>query len=153
MTGRNRTFIQGTGQRLINIRRQLQYSPGEMAARLGIGLNGYYKNETGETTPSQKTLYQLQKEYGISMDWFLFNKGPVRFRDKPAETEKSQKVAETEAETEAKKSTSKEKVNPETKDLLDHMEQDPLLRHEIMVYFYKYKEKKTTPDPMSPMKS
>lgn len=135
MTGRNQNVIQGAGRRLKKIREQLRYSPGEMAARLGIGINGYYKNEHGESTPSPKTLYQLQKEYDISMDWFLFNKGPERFKDKPAETEKPRK----EAETETKKSTAKEKISPEIKDLLDHMEQDPLLRHEIMVYFYKYK--------------
>lgn len=148
MPGQSRKYIHGAGRRLNRIRQQLKCSPVEMAARLGIGLNGYYKNEHEETIPSPKTLYQLQKEYGISMDWFLFGKGPERFKDKPVE-----ETSRKEAETETNKSAAKEKVHPEIKDLLDHMEQDSLLRHEIMVYFYKYKEKKTNPAPTPPLKT
>ncbi len=68
MSRYNRAIHQGTGQRLRKIRQTLGYSPTQMAARLGVGLNGYYKNESGETLPSFGTLFQLQKEYGISID-------------------------------------------------------------------------------------
>jgi hypothetical protein len=34
-----------------------------------------------------------------------------------------------------------EDKSPEVRELLDSMEHDPLLRHELLVYFYKYKNR------------
>lgn len=48
----------------------------EFAKQFGIKRNSYYKNETAETMPGLGTLFQLSDRHDISMDWFLFGKGP-----------------------------------------------------------------------------
>ena len=53
-------FMQGAAQRLKALRKQLNYSPREMAAKMGIQVSGYYKNEDGETVPSFPALHKLQ---------------------------------------------------------------------------------------------
>jgi hypothetical protein len=38
-------------------------------------------------------------------------------------------------------------VSTEIRELLDSMERDPLLRHELLVYFYKYKKQQKQQSP------
>jgi transcriptional regulator with XRE-family HTH domain len=78
-------FYQGVGERLANVRRRLNYSRQEMARVLGLKSSGYFKNESGETFLSVTTLSRLQKNFDISIDWLLFNKGPMYFKDKPSQ--------------------------------------------------------------------
>jgi hypothetical protein len=52
---------------------------------------------------------------------------------------------------EIKKTPGPEDTTPEVKELLEHMAKDPLLRHEVMVYFYKYKENKNKEPEKSPV--
>ncbi|MCP5105093.1 MAG: hypothetical protein GY950_17020 [bacterium] len=115
-------FTPGIGARMAIVRKQLNYTRHEMGAILGMRHSGYYKNEAGETFPSANTLFWFQKEYDISMDWLLFNKGPMRFKQKPSPGPKDQ--------------------FPELQELIGDMEQDTLLMHEILAYYLKYKTKK-----------
>ncbi|NIM17439.1 MAG: helix-turn-helix domain-containing protein [Candidatus Aminicenantes bacterium] len=119
-------FMQNLGRRLRTIRRQLNYNQQEMASALGLKRSGYFKNEEGETFPGVSTLFRLQKNYDISMDWLIFNKGPMVFKEKQQE----------------EKPAGLEERSPEVRELVDVMEQDPQLKHEILAYFYKYKSKK-----------
>ena len=73
MPKNERKTIGGTGQRLRLIRKQFQLTREEMSARLGIKIKSYYKNENNETLPSFKSLHRLQKDFDVSMDWFIFN--------------------------------------------------------------------------------
>ena len=145
MKKRSGTLVQEVGQRLRKFRRQLHYTPGQMAEKLGIMTGGYYKNENGENFPGLDTLNRLQKDFDISMDWFIFNKGPMFYKEKQAEKEKPLEKKEI------KKTPGPEDTMPEVKELLEHMAKDPLLRHEVMVYFYKYKENKTKESQTSPL--
>ncbi len=131
MAKHDRTLLQGAGLRLRKIRDQLRLSRVEMAARMGIKPVGYYKNENGETFPSLRSLARLEKDFDISMDWFIFNKGPMFFKEKQQEK--------------------KEEINTpngvETTKLFKQMEQDPRLRHEVLAYYYKYNENKGNTPP------
>jgi hypothetical protein len=74
------------------------------------------------------------------MDWLLFKNGPVHTKEK-------QTII-----VEEKKTTNLEAKFPDTGELLAAMEQDNVLLHEIMLYFYKYKQERqaketTTPTP------
>ncbi len=121
------TFYQGVGERLAKVRRHLNYSRPEMARILGLKNSGYSKNESGETFPGVNTLSLLQKNFDISMDWLLFNKGPMVFKDKPPlEQQAFDFVSQSQ----------------ELGELLKSIEQDPQLKHEILAYFYQYKSKK-----------
>jgi len=125
------TFYQGVGERLAKVRRQLNYSRQEMARMLGLNHSGYSKNESGETFPGVNTLSLLQKNFDISMDWLIFNKGPMVFKDKPPlEKQTLDFVSQSQ----------------ELGELMKSLEQDPQLKHEILAYFYQYKSKKNHRD-------
>lgn len=138
MVKHDRALLQGAGLRLRKVREDLRFSRPEMAARLGIKPVGYYKNENGETFPSLRSLGRLQKDFNISMDWFIFNRGPMYFNEK-----------QSEGKGEAKAPGGGE-MTPEMKELFDGMEQDPLLRHEVLAYYYKYKKKEANIPVESP---
>ena len=121
------TFHQGVGERLAKVRHQLKYSRQEMARVLGLKSSGYSKNESGDTLPGLTTLNLLQKNFDISIDWLLFNKGPMYFKDKPSlEKQTFDFVSQSQ----------------ELGELMKSIEQDPQLRHEILAYFYRYKNQK-----------
>lgn len=134
MVKHDRALLQGAGLRLRKVRDQLRFSRVEMAARMGIKPVGYYKNENGETFPGLRSLDRLQKDFDISMDWFIFNKGPMYYKEKQPEKKEEPEVSGAAAMT------------PEMKELFHQMERDPRLRHELLAYYYKYKEKKADTD-------
>ena len=134
MTIHRGRLLQEVGKRLRTIRQQLKHSPSDMARRLGLSYSGYFKNESGITFPKVTTLHVLQEDFDISMDWFIFNKGPMHYKERQQELE----------EKETKTSRLEETV-PEVRDLLDHMEEDVLFRHKVLVYFYEYKKGEPSP--------
>lgn len=115
------------GQRLRLLRNQYNYSVSEMGQKLGLSRSGYSKNENGVTLPKLETLQRLEKDLDISMNWLFFNKGPIHYKDLLVEKGL------------VKKALSLEKITPEATDLFELMEKDFLFRHEIMTFFYKYK--------------
>lgn len=78
-------FIGAIGGRLIRLRQHLKYSLEEMARKLGLSKSGYYKNEGGLSFPGLETLDCLQRDYDISMDWLMFEKGPMHYQAKQPE--------------------------------------------------------------------
>ncbi len=110
---------------------------GEMARKLGLSKSGYYKNENGITFPRLDTLDLLQRDFDISMDWLIFNKGPMHYGERLPEKRYEKKFLNL------------EKVSSHVRELLEYMEREPLLQHEVLVHFYKYKERKTHPGSVS----
>jgi transcriptional regulator with XRE-family HTH domain len=139
MTYKRSHITSGYGNRLKHVRTTLNYSPGQMASKLGIEITTYYKNESEATFPGFNTLNTLQKDYAISIDWLLFNKGPMYFSEKnyttPAPSPLQRAISELET------------IIPDIKDLLEHMSHDEVLRYETMLNFYKYKNK-TNPETL-----
>ncbi len=119
------------GRRLAFFRQQMRLTTLELSQRLGIKISSYYKNENGTTLPPLTSLNRLQKDFDLSMDWLLFNKGHMLFSRK-----KQADQAALEALKEAPKGI---EATPEVRELLDDMKTDPLLKHEILAYYYKYK--------------
>jgi transcriptional regulator with XRE-family HTH domain len=124
---KSRNEVSGVGDRLKKIRGKFNYSTREMASVLEMSYDGYFKNETNMTYPRPTTLSLLQQKFDVSMDWLLLGKGPVFFKDKPQPVETFL-------------------ANPnnasDLMELLETIEQDPQLKHEILAYFYKYKNNK-----------
>ncbi|MCP5049776.1 MAG: helix-turn-helix domain-containing protein [bacterium] len=168
MRNKNRTTkdtISGAvAGRLVRIRKQLNMTAPEMAARIGISANGYNKNESGVNLPGLAALQMLQKDFDISLDWLYFNKGPMHFKSKlkasemEAEKEQLNEKAELlkdqeerlEKEAEnlkrrgegAKKFAELETVMSDITDLLEYMGTDPQLRHKVLLDFYSYKKER-----------
>jgi transcriptional regulator with XRE-family HTH domain len=106
-----------------------------MAAHCEVTESGYTKNERGNHLPQLDTLENLVKKFDASMDWLLFNKGPLFYKEK--KREENPPVQQKQPE---EKFPGLEQVMPDVKELLDYMAKDPLLKYEILVFFYKYKK-------------
>ena len=146
-----REFSREVGRRLTMVRRQLGYSRPEMAERFGISSNALGKNEHGDSVPNTQTLHRLASDFNISMDWLFFNKGPMYYKEKKsmAELQKELDLARQQiAVSEKKKPTeSKEmdtaavpQLEPEVRELVEQMGKIPLLHHEILAHFYRFKK-------------
>jgi transcriptional regulator with XRE-family HTH domain len=125
------------GPRLRLLRNQYNYPVDEMARKLGLSRSGYSKNENSMTLPKPETLHRLEKDFDISMNWLFFNKGPIRYKDLLVEKGLVKKALSLE-------------TTPEAVDLLECMEKDLLFRHEVMAYFYKYKNKPANAQEQGP---
>jgi transcriptional regulator with XRE-family HTH domain len=131
------TIMDNGAIRLKEIRAQLNYTPEMMAAKLDVGRPTYYKYEKSKSFLGLEPLNRLHKNLRISMNWFLFGSGPMKYTEQE-ETPQPGKTLET-------KRHIIEEIMPEVKEMLDQMTQNPVLRHEIMAYYYAAKEKKETP--------
>ncbi len=78
---RNKIMQAATGK-LLKLRKLKDYTRPQMGSYLGISGNGYNKNENGVTFPSLETLSRLSMADNISMDWFIFGKGPMKYSEK-----------------------------------------------------------------------
>ncbi len=118
--------------RIIELRRSLNYSTKKMGDCLSASQTSYRRYEQGKILPGYPGLYSNAENLGISLDWLVCGKGPVYYK----EEEKNDRA-------EGKKETLQDLLPgsslEEIKDLLENMNRIPLLRHEILVYFYKFK--------------
>lgn len=116
--------------RLKDIRDHFGLTRKNMATRMGIEPTTYYKNERGKSLPSSSSLRSLHSGLGISMDWLLFGSGSMLLSQKDTPVPRQDPAIQWVENT------------PDIKQLLDHMYREPRLRHEILVYYYKYMEEK-----------
>lgn len=129
----NRTYIVGTGSRLKEIREYLNYSRQDMAHFMKLKMPSYYKNENRETFPSLDSLILLFEKLDISMDWFIFGKGPMLFNKERNRVRDLEQKLET-----LNKKVELEKTS-ELNELVEHMKRIPLLRHEVLGFFHRFK--------------
>lgn len=120
--------------RLKEVRESLAYNQERMAALLGLSRDSYAKKEVGETYPGYTVLMKLGANYDISMDWFLLGRGEMLFKEQAEEKEGKGENEETRG-----KEGESEALNPEQRELLAHMEKVPLLNHEIMAFYHRFK--------------
>ncbi|MDQ1351440.1 MAG: Helix-turn-helix protein [Acidobacteriota bacterium] len=128
MKQRTKKIVVEAGHRLEVLRKSHDYSRQEMASRLGVSRSNLYKNEIGFYFPRLDTLVRLHDDFDLSLDWLLFDSGPMHTKDKQSAL--------------AMENRSKGMVSesPDVMELLTAMEQDQVLRHELLAYFYKYKK-------------
>jgi transcriptional regulator with XRE-family HTH domain len=142
------------GARLKLLRSKLNYKQDEMAGRIGVSLGGYKKYEVGQRLPSLPAQHRLSKEFDLSMDWLLFNKGPMYCRDKNEFTELQQENLQLKGQLEQaevqrrdlEEAHSKEledqaarlRLPPELKELIDTMNKNDVLYYEILAHFKRF---------------
>lgn len=143
----------GAGNRLSTFRKGLNLTPKQMAARLDVKLGTYYKNENGESRPGWVSLYILQRDYDISVDWLMMNKGPKYIREKvpnmsqiqAERTKEKQLLNQTtkllkETQEETKHFLALKKIAPDVENLMEHMINDPELRYDILLKFHRHQK-------------
>lgn len=112
------------GLRLKEIRKALSFTQEAMARTLKTGRPNYTRIEIGDTFLNHYFLYKLSSEFNISIDWLICGIGSM-FIDSKNNSNPEGKNGHT--------------MDPETEELVEHMEQIPLLHHEVMELFYKFK--------------
>lgn len=127
--------------KLKQFREKSGYSLTGMATHLGMTASGYNKNEHGENFPGIVTLQRLSELDGVSMDWLLFDKGPMYFQAKGGREEVlEQEVSALKRELEVVRERASALDNmPDVKALVDTMKRVPMLYHEILLHFQKFK--------------
>jgi transcriptional regulator with XRE-family HTH domain len=118
------SLLKEIGYKLKKLREQLRYRSSEMADGLGAERTGYSKYEQGKTPPKLIVLYRLAEKFDVSLDWLIRGKGPMYYKQK-----------------ETKEPDARPAHTDEINELLDHMEKIPLLHHEVLAFFLKFKEK------------
>jgi hypothetical protein len=117
-----------------------------MADFFGTIRANYTRYENAKIFPNFFALYYFANNTGISLDWLVCNKGSMFYKEK---IEEKKETVDKEVKEEKKLTAEKEKpqaepagkiLDDEIKDLVDHMERIPLLRHEVLVTFYTFKE-------------
>jgi transcriptional regulator with XRE-family HTH domain len=119
-----KTLLKGVSSRLKKIRLELGVSHEKMGSYFGVSRTSYTKNENGETFPNLCSFYTLGNNFGVSLDWLICSKGPRYYKSKEAQRIRVSMGVEPE----------------EMKALFEHMERIPLLRHEMLTHFYRFKE-------------
>jgi len=115
----------GIGARIKKMRKALNFSQEKMSAHFGVVRPSYIKYERGEVFPGPGALYDLLTNFNISLNWLIGNKGSMYYK------EEAQPVDPTGLQTVM--------ASEEVRELLQHMERIPLLRHEVLSFFYKFK--------------
>jgi transcriptional regulator with XRE-family HTH domain len=137
--------LQEMGAKLKKLRQHLGLTRQQMAAHFKVTRTAYYKNENGVSFPSLPSLRALCLGFDVSMDWLLFDKGPMISKKKepppeppkkpqPEITPKEEKTPDKEIVVEKKK-----ELEPEVEELVAHMESIPLLHHKILTEFQQFK--------------
>ena len=116
------------GKKLYLVRKENELTRNEMAVNLGLARGNYYKNEIGYSLPCLDTIYRLYKDFDVSVDWLLFDSPPMHNKEKLS------------ASISLEKGGGLQEKQPAVIELLDAMEKDPMLLHEIMLYYYKYQK-------------
>jgi hypothetical protein len=98
----------------------------------------------------------MAEEFDISLDWFLLNRGPQHFlkeRERVKALEQALQKAEEELKALEEKGKQLETTDaagiqnrPEIKELLEHMEREPLLYHEILAHLHRFLKTPITGD-------
>jgi transcriptional regulator with XRE-family HTH domain len=155
-------LLRSSASKLRKLRELFGYSPKEMADYFRVHRTAYHKNESGYNLPGLPSLHRLSKDHDISMDWYFFDKGPMYFKEKgnaeellEKREESQKKVEELEKKNETlEKELEKEReknlglavqvkpgveVKPEVEELLEHMAAVPLLYHEVLTHFQRFK--------------
>lgn len=120
----NKQFV----NRISILRQNSAYSKKNMADFFNTSQNTYRRYERGEILPGFLSLYSVAMKLGISLDWLVGGRGPVFYQ------EKGEKKS-----TEVVPGTIQQVFSPEIANLIDHIERIPLLRDEMLAFFYKFK--------------
>jgi len=127
-----KTLLKDFAYKLRKVRESLKYTQRKMADYFGTEKTNYTRYENGKIFPGFIGLSYFANSSGISLDWLVCGKGP-RYYKENLEKEKDDKE-------EAQPVPAVEIPEGEIKELLEYMERIPFLRHEILVFFYKFKE-------------
>jgi transcriptional regulator with XRE-family HTH domain len=119
-------LIAGYGKKLLHLRKYFAFTQEKMSAIMNITLSSYKKNELGKHLMSTSSLIALHNRLGISLEWFLFDRGEMSW--KPTETVSPEKQVS-------------DPFTMESDEMISLMKEIPLIHHGIMLHFQELKLK------------
>jgi transcriptional regulator with XRE-family HTH domain len=122
MANKHKVFKE-SAERMRKVRSVLGYTQDEMGRYFGVQRPSYFKYENGLSFPNPYALKVMADNFDISLDWFIANKGPMFFKEKPLPEQKE----------------ALDTVMKEVTGLFEDMARIPLLRHEVLSFYYKFK--------------
>ncbi len=151
---KNRINLDGVASRMRTIRSEKRLPVAEMAAQLGVCPNDYRKYERAVYSPPLHIQVQLAQKFGISLDWFILNKGPMYIDEIETALRENEQRRQEGQQKPVKRVEIEEKItretavppdamivtSPEIKDLLRFMEENPLYKFQLLTHFYRYKQ-------------
>lgn len=126
-------LIEEIAYRLMTIRKARQFTRAKMANAIGIGDSSYYKNENAKTAPDVGTFRKISENLDVSLDWLITGRGEMDYKGPLP-------ILEVEQLSERETPMGEAKLSSDVKELLEHMEQIPLLRFEVLTLFHKFKQ-------------
>ena len=102
-----------------------------MGELLGAQRSSYTRYEKGETFPMEVALYRLGEKFDISLDWLILDRGPKYYKEKEA-------IKEEKKETEPPANV--KTLPDDVLELVEVMEQVPILRYKVLLYFHELKK-------------
>ena len=114
------------GSRLVELRKHYGCSQKEMAEKVGLSINTYRKSETGINYPSVLIIDRLRNRLGVSLEWYLFGRGPVFWADVIDANEKS---------------APNDVLGREIEEMTGMMKKVPIICHALLLYFQELKVK------------
>ena len=114
------------GSRLQELRKHYRLSQIEMADKLGISINTYRMNDAGKCYPSVLIFDRLRNRLGVSLEWYLFGRGPMFWADVIGG---------------GKKIHPDDLLGQEMEEMTKIMKKVPLVRHALLLYFQELKVK------------
>ncbi len=156
MTVKKRPVALEIRERIKKLREKHGYNKHDMADFLGMAPSTYSKYELGLNFFSMHTMRRISGKLDVSIDWLLFGRGAMYIKDnerRQKELEKEVELLKGRLEAERKKHEAQRKEresvpresdsprvsNPEVRELLEVMDRVPMLYHEIMLHFQKFK--------------
>jgi transcriptional regulator with XRE-family HTH domain len=152
--------FKGIASRLEAIRIEQKLTRPQMAEALNLSYNAYSKYERALNFPSLKYQAIIAKKFDISLDWLLLNKGLMHFsgiekvlREKQMLKQEQEKSADVEKQEELNKEPVLSPdalmvTDTDIKEMIRFMEDNPLFKHQLLTYFYRFKQGKPgNPEP------
>ena len=127
-------LLKDVAPRIKSVREACQYSQEKMANILGVIRTTLNRYEQGTLFPGPVTLLALANKMKVSLNWLFGGWGPMFFHHQSEGPEDPVAAAARGADIEAL-----EAIPPDLKELWQNLERIPLLRHEILRCYYKFK--------------
>ncbi len=118
---RNRINPRPVGARLRNVRVHFRLTQEQMAEHLQICRTAYRNNELGNSNLDLTSVVHLRNKLGLSMEWLLFNNGPMLI-PKATGADPGQVPV----------------TDPDTGGMVKLMNRIPFVRHAVMGFFRKF---------------
>ena len=115
-------LVKGISIRLKEARKHAGYSGPQMANALNLDRSSYYRNELGKNAPGLISMVNIAYKLGVSLDWLVLDRGEMIYTDH-SESDEHQSP----------------EMNENVKEMVETMNKIPMLHHELLMVFHKFK--------------